>query len=237
MRIRYKSSADEVNTRTFRCLVPVSYFRRIGKTIPKREEIVEIQGTKFPLRSETIVFNAPPPPTSFYNPINPDQRETSYITLANMVDLFVKKTNCEVINDLDVIHALHLADRYMEEVEEWVRQRIPDFVDFVRNLSEFRREFLYPTFVRILHRKPNLLEEYRTYNTGINITWLRLLGVSTGEFKDGITNLRHPVYDIDSIVHPTEVVKTVTGIDGKPTQPPVEDAFYQDLFRAWGKDD
>lgn len=233
----YRSVVDEINTRRFKCLVSISYFRRIHPVEAKKEEITHYTGGLYTQRTKTIVHRPTPLPSSLYVAYNEDQRETSRVSIPDMVDMFVKKVYCEILSDMDVIHILHLIDGYLEVIRHKLEIRDPAYIEFVRPLTLFRNQFIYPCFRRNLHKYPRLLDQYRTYNTGMNNVWLKLFGVSVENFKDGIDRLKYPPYDVWQYIDPAPAESIKTEKDTKSTEMKPkrsEDDFYDDIFKDFG---
>ena len=231
--IRFKTLVDKVNLYPFDCLIGISYFNVIPEEVPEVVHERMVMGTAYGIVNDVTITNLPTFSYTNYRPINVDQREKAKLTLPDLVDVYVKEVYCEIINDLDVVHLLHLCDDYMVYAENAVRNKHKEAVEFVKNLSNFRRDFLYPTFVRVVNKYPLLLKEYRVYNTGLNNMWLNLLGKGNSDYKDGIVKLKHPPYNIEDIINPPKQRETVTGIDGLQVDKPKEDDYIYDIFKAY----
>lgn len=232
MAVVFKSVVDEVNCRTFECLVHISYFKPVPDEYKQVEEAIDCFSTQYSGMVNTVIFRDLPLPTSFYNPVNTDQREKSRLTLPDMLDLYIKKTCCELINDLDAVHILHLCDNYMLYAEKFVRNKVESAVEFIRDLSAFRKEVLYPNFRRMVYKYPPLMDAYKLYNTGLNKTWAALLGGVKEDFKDGIARLKHPPYDIDNIIKPKQVnpEADATGLEAAKSK---DDDYLKDIFKIY----
>lgn len=233
----YRSFSDAINSRTFNAIVPVSYFRQISPKVEDTQTTREFIGdTKYGISVTTVSKGNKPYPTSFYNPVNPHQREQARITVPDMVDLFIKKTFCEIPSDLDIMHILHLIDEYLLEIEHMVQQRNPTFVDFARRLISFRQEFIYPCFRRNIIKYPKLLEDYKLYNTGMSKGMLQIMNFgsnkNTLKFTDGVDKLRHPPFDLDSYINPPKSADKTRDINGKEVDK-VSDDNYEDIFKNW----
>lgn len=233
----YRSYSDAINHRSFEAIVPVSYFRRISSQVDDEQVQREFIGeSKYGIVVTTKTIGNKPYPTSFYNPVNPYQRERAFITIPDMVDLFIKKTFCEIISDLDIMHILHLIDGYLTEIEGLVQQRNETFVDFARRIISFRQEFVYPCFKRNLVKYPKLAEDYKLYNTGMSKGMLQIMNFGLNSpltFTDGIDKLRHPPFDIDAYTDKKTNKKTVKDINGEDTQEADNTDFLNDIFKNW----
>lgn len=228
------SVKDEFNERTFRCLVEVSYFRRI----PKEEELVTFSkfsmGTKYNLSGESITYGGTPLPSSFYNPVNSDQMETSLVSAYSLLDMYTKKVMFEILNDLDVVHIFHLCDRYLEYAKTGIINNVQVVIDFCRDLINFRQTFLYPCFRRVVCKYPTLASAYRTYGTGINDVWLSLFGAEDAGVKDGLERLRKPPYELEAL-QPSALPsrpKVSNNLDADASDG--MEFLEHDLFKQWG---
>lgn len=231
----YRSFSDEINTRTFHCIVPISYFRQIPEEFTEERTTKEFVGGKYGVPTEITYYQSVPTPTSFYNPLNPNQREDTRITIPDMVDLYIKNTFCEIVSDLDVMHILHLIDEYLVEVEDYVAKRDSVFVNFAKKLIGFRQDFIYPCFKRNIVKYPQLLEKYKTYNTGMSKNLLKMFSLDGNNFgyKDGVEKLKNPPYSLDRYIVDKKETKTVKNIDGEDVAPREEDDFMNTLFINW----
>lgn len=96
--------------------------------------------------------------TPIYEPMDPNAKQRSSITISKMVELFTSKSSFDIAKDQDVVAILHHIDSYVEEIYP-MKDRdaaIQPYIDKIINL----RGRIYLLFRRVMNLHPEWRKAY-----------------------------------------------------------------------------
>lgn len=198
MGLHYFSSYDFITKKTFDVLVPAFYQSHIPDSI--RNAKPEPFEKPNPFRAVSTARINPAP---FYTIFDPDRLQMASYTVEIMIDMFTKKVEFQIVNDVDVVEIMDGLDAYLMSIKSDVEIGNEATIAFARMSLNWREE-LYKHYYRYM--KTNKLALDNLYpNNDPSKNLMSLMATMTtreetiGEL-DPLLAKANPPYRVDAII-------------------------------------
>lgn len=148
----YLSAVEFVKKRPFDVYVPAFYHPNMPDDLvnPSRAPLERVNRFK-------MVATKKRNPAPFYRPLDPHQLQRAAYTIENMLVMFNKQVEFELVNEEDVVEIFEGIDRYLETLREDIRAGSEPAVEYARLLIKWREE-VYKHYYRYMMTHPTSLE-------------------------------------------------------------------------------